>query len=171
MKKITVLFIALLMTTAFMAGDDGKAFQNGDKILDLSVGFSEFTTPFAIGYEHSISDNLGINVSALILSWGYDFGSFGDFNQTLIMPQAHLLYHFTKIKAKKLDVYAGAGAGFSIYNSDWDDETSTGGVFLSGVLGIRYYVSKKIAIQARETFVVVGDWGGSYNLIVVSNKF
>lgn len=171
MKKVTILFIVLLMTAAFMAGDEGKAFEKGDNILDLSIGFSEFTTPFAIGYEHSISDNMGINVSALILSWGYDFGSFGDYNQTLIMPQAHLLYHFTKIKANKLDVYVGAGAGFSIYNTDWSDETAAGGVFLSGVVGLRYYVTKKIAIQARETLVVIGDWGGSYTLIGVSFKF
>jgi hypothetical protein len=171
MKKITILFIVLLLTAAFMMGDSWKAFEEDDNILDLSIGFSEYTTPFAVGYEHAISPNLGINVSALFLSWGYELGYFGDYTQTLIMPQAHLMYHFTKIKARKLDVYVGAGAGFSIYNTDRSDETATGGLFLTGVVGIRYYVSKSIAIQARETLVVVGDWGGSYTLIGVSFRF
>jgi Outer membrane protein beta-barrel domain len=170
MKRIMVLLLVFMVSFSLIGADGEKAFHKGTKMLDLSVGFSSLTTPFAVGYEQGITENLGINVSALILSWGYDFG-FVDLNQTLIMPQAHLVYHFTKIKSPKLDVYAGAGAGFSIYNSDWMNETLAGGVFISGIIGVRYYVSKKIAISLRETLVIIGDWDGSYTLLGVTFKF
>ncbi len=171
MKRFLVIILVVCFAMSLSAGNGDKAYEKGTKVLELSVGFSSLTTPFAVGYEHSLTDKLGLNVSALILSWGYDFGFLGDLNQTLIMPQAHLHYHFTKIKSSKLDVYVGAGAGFAVYNSDWSDEVSSSGIFISGVVGIRYYVSKKIAIQAKETLVAIGDWDGSYTLVGVAFKF
>ena len=171
MKKTLIVLFVLILAFTLTADEGAKAFKKGDKLLDLSFGFSSLSTPFAAGYEVGITENLGVNVSALFISWGYDLGWLGDLNQTLIMPQANVVYHFTKIKSPKFDLYTGAGAGFSIYSSDWDDETGTGGIFLTGILGVRYYVSKKISISLRETLVFVGDWGGSYTLLGVSFKF
>ena len=168
MKKITLLILVLMLSIGLSAADGKKAFTEDSRIIDVSLGFSEFTTPIAVGYEHAISPNLGIDVSALFLHWAYDLGYLGDLNQTLVMPQVHLNYHFTKIKSSKWDLFVGAGAGYSIYDSDWLNEPNSGGIFLSGVFGFRFYLSEKIALQARETVVIVGDWGGSYTLVGVS---
>ncbi len=161
MKRILVVMLVLLLSFGLFARGGGKAFKMNKKLIDVSIGFSRYTTPFAVGYEQPLKDNLGINISALFLSWGYDFGSN---NQTLIMPQASLNYHF-KMNSPKVDLFAGPGLGFSIYSTDLDNEVKSGGFFLSGMVGIRYYVSKKIAIQARETLVIMGDWNGFYTLI------
>lgn len=168
LKKMFILICVLFLSISLIAGE--KEFKKGTNLLTAEFGFSSFATPFGVSFERGITDQIGVGVSALFMSWGYDLGAFGDYNQTLIIPSAFAVYHFTKIDVKKLDVYAGASVGFGIYSSDWAGETATSSLFLSGIVGVRYYVSEKIAINFKESFGLISDWSGSYSLLGVTFK-
>ncbi|MCP4220220.1 MAG: porin family protein [bacterium] len=159
MRKLFAVVIVMLLAVALMAGDGERAFDKDTRVIEASVGFSSLTTPFGLAYEHALSDKLGLQVSALYLGWD---------DQTLIMPQAHLNYHF-KMKSSKLDLYLGVGAGYASYSADFG--TLDSGIFITGVFGVRYYFTESISFQAKETFAVLSDWDGSYALIGVGYHF
>ncbi len=168
LKKTFILIGVLLFSITLIAGE--KEFNKGTDLLTAEIGFSSFGTPFGASFERGITDQIGVGASALFMNWGYGSGIFGDHSQTLIIPSAFAVYHFTEINVKKLDVYAGASLGFGIYSSNWAGETATSSLFLSGIVGVRYYVTEKIAINFKESFGLIGDWSGSYSLLGVTFK-
>ncbi len=170
MKKIftLVIVLSLVFGLSLMAGK--KEFKKGSSFLTGEFGFNSFSTPFGISYEMGIKENIGVGATVMFQSWGYDLGIFGDYNQTLITPSVFALYHFNKIKVKKLDVSAGASIGFSIYSSDWEDEVLSGGLFVSLIANVRYYFSKKWAVNLKETYSIIGDWSSSYTMLGVTYR-
>lgn len=170
MKKIftLVIVLSLVFGMSLMAGK--KEFKKGASFITGELGISSFGTPFGLSYEMGLKENIGVGASVMFQSWGYDLGMFGDFNQTLITPSVFALYHFNKIKVKKLDVSAGASIGFSIYSSDYMDEVLSGGLFVSLIANVRYYITDKLAINIKETFALLGDWSGSYTMLGVTYR-
>ncbi len=173
MKKYFICILILFMAGAFLGATE-EEFNQDVSLIDATLGFSEWATPFSVSYEKAINDNVGISGSILYQHWSDDWGLLGDFSSTLIVPSVDALYHFNSIDVKKLDVFAGGGVGFGIYSysSDYDDIDGAGSssLFISAVLGVRYYVSEKIAIVLKERYNIIGDWSGSYALLGVTIK-
>ncbi len=96
-------------------------------------------------------------------------------SNSLIALSADAAYHFTSLDVEKLDAYAGAALGFSIYS--WKEKSGFGGdlsgsgssgLYLQPFLGARYYVTPSIAVNLRLNVAVLGDWSGVGGYIGVS---
>ena len=87
-------------------------------------------------------------------------------SETLITPSVDAYYHFTQLDVDKLDLFAGAALGFSIYSFNWDYQgvddgnTGTSNIFLSPILGARYYFNEKIAASLKLYISILGNWAG-----------
>ncbi|MFC2161055.1 hypothetical protein ACFLRX_05320, partial [Acidobacteriota bacterium] len=115
---------------------------------------------FGASLEFGLTENIGVGGTLMLAFWG-DTG----ISYTLITPSAEGYYHFTQLDVDKLDLFAGAALGFSIYSFKADnawigDGTGTGNLFLSPILGGRYYFSEKIAACLKLYISLVGGWSG-----------
>ncbi len=159
-KKLLVLIIILCVGSmmSMAASDNGG---KGRMYVSPLVGINSFAVPFGVSVELGIKDKFGIGGTLLYQSWdGF----------TLITPSVQGVYHFTGIKARKIDLYAGLSLGFSIFSAGNVVVVGTSGLYLSPFAGIRYFLSAKMALTARLNISAVGDWSGVGTLIGVSFK-
>lgn len=153
--------VLAVLTSPVLASQ--KEFRQGDKFITPQLGINEFTVPFGASFEYAYTKNIGLGGTAMLWSWSSD-----EYSQRLIALSADLAYHFTKLKAEKLDVYAGGYLGFGIYSWSWEDDESDddeGGAGSSGLrlgpfVGARYYLSPKMAVNLRLDGSLAGDWSG-----------
>jgi hypothetical protein len=165
-------WIALVMVVFLSAGlsAGAKEFSKGSMYLTPQVGINSYAIPFGAWFEVALTENIGVGGSVMFQFWSEDLFLFdADFgySATLITPAVEAAYHFTKIKMEKLDLYAGAALGFSIYKVSWkddfggdDDVTGSSGIYLSPFAGGRYYFSEKMAVNAKVNFSAIGDFSG-----------
>jgi hypothetical protein len=164
MKKTLLVVLSALVLLAGMATAGTKEFWKGGIYVTPQVGINSWggSIPFGLNVEYGLTENIGIGGSAMFNFWSDEWWS-----ETLINLAAEAAYHFTKIPTDKLDLYAGAGLGYSIYS--WKEkagvygiEGSTGssGLYLQLIAGVRYYVTEKIAVSLRAIGSLVGNWAG-----------
>ena len=135
-------------------------FHKGDQFLTPQIGINSWAVPFGLNYERAVSENIGVGGTVMMWFWNY-FG----FSSSVIVPSVEGAYHFTKLDVEKLDLFAGAGIGFAIYNSDYGSGSS--GLYLYPFVAGRYFFKEKIGISLRLNIGVVGDWHGAGGLLGV----
>jgi len=159
-KKWLGLGLALVIFSSVgLAGT--REFRKGMFFLTPQVGVNEWTVPFGVNAEWAVTPNIGVGGTTMLWLFakgGYDYSVmslFGDVS-----------YHFTKLDARNLDLYAGGGLGFHVVSSQkWKDflgESSAAapGLFLVPFAGARYYFSPKTAVSLRLYVDILGDWAG-----------
>jgi hypothetical protein len=162
-RKIFAAFLVLAVCAgAALAGP--KEFVKGKFYLTPQVGLNSWGggLPFGVNGEYAMTENIGIAGTAMFNMW-----SESSWSETLINLSAEANYHFIKLDAQKIDVYAGAGLGYSIYSWKWNDgyagmtgASGGSGVYIQTVLGGRYYFNPKIAASVRFVGSLVGSWAG-----------
>ncbi|MCK7481315.1 MAG: hypothetical protein M0C28_32115 [Candidatus Moduliflexus flocculans] len=161
------IFIALLALVVFagsaLAGP--KEFWKGGIYVTPQIGLNSWGggLPFGVNAEFGLTENIGIAGTAMFNMWKES-----SWSETLINLAAEANYHFLKLNAQKIDVYAGAGPGYSIYSWKWNDgyggfdggASGGSGIYVQTVVGGRYYFNPKIAASVRLVGSLVGNWAG-----------
>lgn len=163
MKK--TLFMILVLSLVLSATAAETYFTKGSQVASLQVGINSYAIPFGGSFEFGVTENIGVAVNVMVQMWSEDwFG--GGYSNTLITPSVEGAYHFN-LDVDKLDLFAGAGLGYSIYSWKWKDAdlgdldgTAGSSLFLSPFAAARYYFSEKTAVMLKLYFSAVGDFGG-----------
>jgi len=161
--KICVVLCMFFLGTLGFAGE--QEFHKGNLFVTPQFAYYSYAPNFGVGLEYAVTNNIGVGGSVMVAFWSDSFGIY-KVSETLITPAFEVYYHFTKLNAPKLDLFAGVGIGYSAYSWSWDlgdiewkDEGSSS-VYFSPILGIRYYLNKKIAVSLKTHYSSVGDWTG-----------
>lgn len=160
MKKAIVFVIALALLSG-LAVSGTKEFYKGSFTLTPQAGINKWTIPFGLNAEYALTPNIGLGGTAMVWMWSDEWVS-----ETIIALSAEALYHFTGLKAKSLDVFAGLALGYAIYSyslemQGFDFGGSGGsGLDLGVVLGGRYFFSPKLAVCLRLVSSFIGNWAG-----------
>jgi hypothetical protein len=160
MKKAIYAVLALLILSgAALAGTN--EFSKGSFFITPQVGINAWAVPFGVNAEYAITPNIGIGGTVMVWLWGDTWYSY-----SIISPSVEGVYHFTQLKLDKIDLFAGAALGYTIYSfSTKEDIGFTGSLGSSGldlglVLGGRYFFSDKIAVSLRSSGSFIGGWAG-----------
>ena len=140
-----------------------KEFQKGNFFLTPQVGINTYAIPIGLNGEYAVTDNIGVGGTGMLWFWSSNFWS-----NTVIAISADAAYHFTGLKAKKFDVYAGGGLGINIYSWKWKGGfgnmarggTGSTGIYIQPFVGGRYFITPKLAINLRVNIAFLGDWTG-----------
>ena len=178
LKSLAIVVLILFFASSLVAGE--KEFKKGTWYLTPQVALYSYALNFGANLEMALTENIGVGGNLMLAFWSEDFGAWGGLSQTLITPSVEVLYHFIKIPVAKLDVFAGASLGFSIYSYSWDvagvgDDSGVGSssLFLSPVAGARYWFSEKLAACLKVYFSAIGDFssvGGVVGLTFILKK-
>lgn len=175
MKK-TMIIIALLLAfglslAASPRHSNGSApFQEGDMFLTPQIGFNSHTTPIGANFEYALTDNIGIGGSLMYWHWS-ESNFFGDWSLSVVSLSAEAAYHFTAVKVKKLDLYAGAGLGYMSLSTDSGfGDGYDSGISLDPFVAARYYLGHKIALNLKLYIDLLGDFNGVSSTLGVTFK-
>ena len=146
LKSFFVIPFALLLTFSFVFSTE-KEFTRGFQFVSPLIGLNNYALPVGANFEFGLTKNIGIGGTATLWSWGEDYWS-----NTLINLSVDAAYHFTDLKVKKLDLFAGGGLGISIYSWKWKSEyeniyegaTASSGIYIQPYVGARYFFSQKL---------------------------
>lgn len=172
---IIVLCVLVMATTAF-AGE--QEFSKGKLFLTPQFAYYSYAPNLGVSVEYAVTDNIGIGGSFMLAFWSDDFAGI-KISESLITPSVEAYYHFTKIQAEKFDLFAGLSIGYSIFSWSWDigdskwSDAGSSGIYLSPILGARYYLSKKLALCLKSHYSALGSWtgiGGEFGLTFMLRK-
>ncbi|HYW94851.1 MAG TPA: hypothetical protein VE870_04640 [Bacteroidales bacterium] len=167
-KRLTLGLLLAFFTTALMA--QGPMFFNGDKVLNLGIGFgtslysgglyNSSVPPISASYEVGIKDDVldigsigvGGYIGYVAYKWEYDygFGSYG-YKYSDFVIGARGTFHYPLLE--NFDTYTGVMLGFDIVSSkEFGDSqysvnysASSSHVVGSWYIGGRYYFSDRFA--------------------------
>ena len=158
---MSLLQLAIVLVVSGLASATSKEFSKGRFFLTPQVGYASWGgMPFGVNAEYAISENIGVGGTAMAQFWSYGWGT-----ASWITITANANYHFIKLAADKLDLYAGAELGYGIYSFSYTsgyDFGSNGasGLSLGAILGGRYFFSPKMAISLRLATPFLGSYTG-----------
>ncbi|NIM13264.1 MAG: outer membrane beta-barrel protein [Candidatus Aminicenantes bacterium] len=161
-RFIIVLSILVMVSSAF-AGE--KEFGKGQLFLTPQFAYYSYAPNFGVSLEYGLTQNIGIGGSLLFAFWS-DEAFDVKISESLITPSFDIYYHFTKVEVEKLDLFAGLSVGYSIYSYSFDiggfewNDAGSSNIYLSPILGIKYYLTSKLAISLRSHYSALGDWSG-----------
>ena len=150
-------------------------FDQSTSLLSFGLGVPSYFSygthsPTLYGkYEHGfLRDEVGLG-GYLGAGWGsYDDAGGNDYDFTAFSFAVLGYYHFNKIiPVEKLDVYAGAGFGFSTFKGDeyqgGPDLDNSGVIFVVKV-GVRYYIVNNFAVYAESGYDDLSsiNFGGTF---------
>jgi hypothetical protein len=170
MKKWSATAVILMLlglgTSAWAA-----EFNKGSLLVTPQVGLNSYAIPFGVSVEYGVTPNIGVGATAMFMLWSDEF-----WTNTVIGLSADAAYHFTQLDVEKLDLFAGASLGFTIYSWSWksgyddwlDGSTGASGLYLSPFIAGRYYFSPKIAACLKAYFSIVGSWSGVGGILGVT---
>ncbi len=162
--KAWITTILLVGTLALLTSSvQAQGFRKGEHLLGVAVTVATDPVGFGVNYEYGVTPEVGIG--GLLRYWGKSVSTFGgELNWSVIMPQAQVFYHF--MPKNEVDPYVGGRLGYAIYSTSWDakgdsflnpaPKTESGGLFLTGVGGVRYFFSPKVAANASLEFRIAG---------------
>lgn len=171
-RVIIVLFIVSMVSSVF-AGE--KEFGKGQLFLTPQAAYYSYAPNLGVSVEYALTENIGIGGSIMLAFWSAG-GGVNKFSESLITPSIDAYYHFIKVQVEKLDLFAGLSVGYSIYSlsvgiesTEYNDAGSSG-IYLSPILGIRYYLTPKLALSLRSHYSALGDWSGMGGELGISFK-
>jgi len=169
-KRLIILCIILGVAMAPLYSGPAE-FHKRNFFLTPQVGINSYAIPVGLNAEYAVTDNIGVGGTGMLWFWGSD-----SWSNTVVSLSADAAYHFTKLEAKKFDLYAGAGLGVSIYSWKWKSgfgnmasgSSGSTGIFIQPFLGGRYFITPKLAISLRVNVAFLGDWTGVGGVLGVS---
>ena len=155
MKRQIVIAALVFVVGVGLASAGPTEFAKGNFFLTPQVGFASWgggVVPFGVNAEYAVSENIGVGGSVMYQGWTEE--SLGSVSLLTFAVQAN--YHFIKLEASKIDLYAGAELGYGLYNVTYNAGISSGisgasGLVLAPVVGGRYFLSPTIALSLRLT--------------------
>ena len=161
LKKISVMVLAVLFVSSLSLAQTTGLYKKGGLYITPQIGLNSLSLPIGASVEFGLTENIGIGGTVTYWGWNYDYGK-----ATVIVLSAEALYHLTKLKLNKLDLYGGAGLGYGIYSFSWDSgygpgssySTGSSGLDLGIIIGGRYYFSPKMAVSLRIMNSLIGSW-------------
>jgi len=170
-KKITIVtLIVIFLSVSVFAGK--KEFSKGYWYVTPQLGLNAYALPFGASIEMALKDNIGVGATLMLYFWSENIGPF-NFSYTAINPSVDFYYHFLKLKVDKLDVYAGASLGFTIFS--YSDNLGAeykgdlgGGLFLAPFIGAKYMIKDKLAVNFKSYFSAIGGLSGAGAVIGVT---
>jgi hypothetical protein len=147
-KLILVLCLLIASSSLFLSAYPDLTFARGDSFLTAQIGYNEWSVPFGLDYEHALSGNIGIGASVMLWFWQ---------GASVTLPSVDIAFHF--IQLDHLDLFAGVGAGYLIYNPGKGYSSSSDWYFYPFAAG-RLWLSQNMGFSLRFNWGVVGDWTG-----------
>ena len=132
-------------------------FNKGDMFLTPQVGLNSWAVPFGVNFEYAIKENIGVGGTVMMWFWS---------GASVILPSIDAAYHFTMLEVEKLDLFAGVGVGFAIYNAG-GGITGSSGIYIAPFAAGRYWFSEKMGVSLRLNIGIIGDWTGAGGLLGV----
>lgn len=152
---------------AISISSSAQSFQQGDKLLNIGVGFSSGLAgmsipPVSASYEVGITDNISVGAYGGLYSISSSVAGFKSSTMS-IAALGRAAYHHD-FGVENLDTYAGlmAGAGITLLNSNIPalDNSTNVGFGWGAFLGARYYFTQSMSafteLGAGFTNVTVG---------------
>lgn len=169
-KTLPGLCLAMIFLSSVLFAGPAE-FRKGVTYLTPQVGVNTWTVPFGVNVEHAITPNIGIGGTGLL--WLF---TRADYDYSIVTLYGDVAYHFTKLNARNLDLYAGGGLGFHVVSKTRKNDIfepgehrgGASGLFLLPFVGLRYYLSPKVALSFRLNVGIFGDWSGVDGLIGVT---
>ncbi|MDD5150469.1 MAG: outer membrane beta-barrel protein [Flavobacterium sp.] len=146
MKKSKLLIICISIFSLTL----NAQIKKGTNLADLGIGISSYGVPIHAGFEHLITNEIGVGASVNYTSYK-DTGYLSDYKWTFIYGGLKGNYHFNELLKldSKFDVYGGLTLGYwsaSEKNSNISYSSSYGNsVFFTGQIGARYFFADNIA--------------------------
>lgn len=157
MKRQIAIAAVVFVLGASLTFAGPAEFSKGNFYLTPQVGFSSWGSgvPIGVNGEYAVTDYIGVGGTIDGQFWSESYWSV-----SWITVAAQAAYHFIKLNASKVDLYAGAQLGYGAYNVSYGSGYFTGGSGKSGLIflplaGVRYYVSPKVALSLRVTWSAV----------------
>lgn len=141
MKKLILLFVGVLIATsaAFSQG----TLAPGKAQLDAGVGFSTYTTPFYIGFDYGLKNNMTVGAEL----------SYRDRNNywRVISITGNWNFHFNKMLklTPEWDLYAGLKAGYLYYDTYAGYELSETNFYAGGQVGGRWFFTDNFGLNVE----------------------
>jgi hypothetical protein len=180
MKKLFLLIFAIFFLAATQSTVKAQAFQNGDMVANLGVGFGWYgygygassLPAFSLSLEKGIMeiDNVGpLSIGGIV---GFKHASYlTDYNWNDIIIAARGAIHYDLFKNEKIDTYGGVALGVRLQTYSYPDfgigsgkTNYTHGLFAL-YLGGRYFFSDNLG-----AFAELG-YGLGYLTLGLSYKF
>jgi len=145
--------------------EESSKFRQGNILLTPQFGYNSYSPDFGVSVEFGLTDNIGIGGSLMFGFWSDNLMS-TKFSQTIINPSIDAYYHFNRLTWKNIDLFIGLSLGYSIYSwsaeNDWVEwkDSGSSGVYLSPIIGIRYYFSPKLILCAKSRYSAIGSFTG-----------
>ena len=176
-QNIYLLLIILLFLNISLNAQELKIESKSNGFIKNSfmitpyVAYFSWATSFGGCIEYAINERFTIGGDVLLAFWSEDYLK-SKLSKSTIIPTVFTTYHFTAVNVKNLDVYIGIKGGYSIYSESISDPTlheewektnaiNKNGIFFCPLAGVRYYISKKIALFLMGNLSAVGDWNGA----------
>jgi hypothetical protein len=163
-KKIMLILLVLCVSSSLVLSAAPKRkkytqleFNKGEMYLTPQIGLNAWAVPFGVNFEYAMTENIGVGGTVMMWFWS---------GASVILPSVDAAYHFTMLKVDKLDLFAGVGVGFAIYNAG-EGISGSSGIYISPFAAGRYWFSKKMGVSLRLNFGIIGDWTGVGGLLGV----
>ena len=147
MKKLAFLLVAIFF---FAYTSNAQPIEEGETQVNAGIGLSTFGLPVYGGLEFGVAENFSVGGE---LSYR-KYGRYSVYSPSIITIAGIGNYHVNELLEipPEFDVYAGLSLGYSIwsdndvYNYSWFRGS---GVYFTGQVGARYFVSDNFAINAE----------------------
>lgn len=160
-KLLSSLFIVTLLTFS-SEGVMAQAYQKGDKLLNVGIGFGGYYNgvgygaggvPIGASFEYGITDQISVGAQADFYSRNLGLGLGSDYRVTIIPIAIRGSYHVNELlnlDNDKIDLYGGLQLGYTIANVNYAGYGGSSGDVLFGVhLGGRYYFKPNLGAFAE----------------------
>lgn len=161
-RVFIVLFIVLMVSSVF-AGE--KEFGKGQLFLTPQATYYSYAPNLGVSVEYALTENIGIGGSLMLAFWSTGGGN-SKVSESLITPSFEVYYHLTQIPIEKFDIFGCLSVGYSIYSWSWDlgdvewGDKGSSNLYLSPIMGTRYYLTSKLAICLKFQYSALGNWTG-----------
>jgi len=146
MKKLFFgIAFAMISVTAFSQ----MPLRVGESQLNVGVGFSDWGTPFYLGFDHAILRDVTLGAEFSYRDYRENYNNYY-YNHNIMGFSGNGNYHFNNIleMSPKFDLYAGLNIGFYVWNSpDTYNGSNSSELGLGGQVGGRVYLSHKVALN------------------------
>ncbi len=168
MKKITLLFLAMLIVPAIaMAQYPGKGTIDINAGIGLGHSFSgSGGIPINVAVDYGYNDDVSIGGYLGYLGNSEDFGT-GTWKYSNLVIGARGTYH--KQFVDDIDTYGGFILGYNVASAEWDgpgaNSASVGGIIYQGFVGGRYHFTENLGAYGELGFgIAIIQFGVTYRL-------
>ena len=162
-KSIYSLIAIIALCILTHSNSQAQSYKMGDNLLNVGIGVGVYSyggLPIGASFEHGFTEQISAGGFIDYLSWKNSYSSY-NYSWRFIYFGARVSYHFNELlnlNNDKLDVYAGAGLGYSAVSTSDNLVSGYSGysnrLFLNLHVGGRYYFSNNIGAYAEAGYGV-----------------